>query len=169
VVAVLVLLLFLTFALRNAIRRLLIWIVAVIEKAASALRNSDENWRKQFAFPLLALGQWINSAYLTFLVSVLIFSLAILGISGAGEKQAEKSIEWMRTRAAMPKAPSTVAYLKDHSAEQSGAVLECSVDWCVIARKGRFIAVHTEDIERIDGCGASVEAGTSSIKCGEVK
>lgn len=168
-VVVLFLLLFLTFTLRSVIKRLLIWIVAASEKAASALRNSDENWRKQFAFPLLTVGQWINSAYLTFLVSILALSLAILGVNEAGKKQAEKSIEWMRTRAAMPQASSAVAYLNDQSVVQSGAVLECSVEWCVIVRKGRFIAVHTADIERIDGCEASAGARTSDMKCGEAR
>ena len=129
-------------------------------------KNNKDKWHVQVALPLLVIGQWINGIFLSALLVVLVLALSIAGASAAGRHAADEARKRIRHSYNVTMGDARpIAHLKGEPSTQSGALLECAASWCVLSRRGEFVAVRVDDISRVDHCPATRVLGNGAIAC----
>ena len=137
-----------------------------MEMKLRAWKANEDKWHVQFGRPLLMIGQWINGAFLTFLLAILVLAVSIEGAKSAGQYAAEQTIKYVRHSSSITVGDArAIAHLKGEPSTQSGVLLECTSTWCVISRRTEFVAVRVEDVARVDHCPATQTLPNGAVVC----
>ncbi|KAF1708653.1 hypothetical protein [Pseudoxanthomonas sacheonensis] len=137
-----------------------------MEKKLRSWKANEDKWHVQIGRPLLIIGQWINGAFLTFLLAILLLAVFVAAANSAGQYAAEQTVKYVRQSSSITVGNArAIAHLRGEPSTQSGILLECSSAWCVISRRGEFVAVRAEDVLLVDHCPATQILPNGAVVC----
>ncbi|BDU15389.1 hypothetical protein [Lysobacter auxotrophicus] len=137
---------------QKAIRAWLYWLAEKVASQVRKLRSRQLGWNVKLAQSLMWFIQWLNSAFLGFLLVVLLISGAIVFAAKSGERQAQIDLSAILDARTSGDASLVVAHLRGSTTAVGGLALGCSGEWCALVAGRHVTVVHAQDIEFFGSC-----------------
>lgn len=141
--------------------------ILLAERRMREWRANDQSLLIQFLRPFVAMGVACYTLVFYFLLAILIAASPVLLAYKAGVHDAQQARKRLMGNGPVRELDiRALVHLRgEASPYQVGLLLECSSQWCVMLRRGDFVAVRQDDIARIDHCPATKLLANGALIC----
>lgn len=139
--------------------------VLAAEAKLQAWRKDDQSIGMQFLRPFVWLGSRVFNLMFYFLLIIFVIAGSVLAAYKAGQFAAERDRKRL-VGSGDAKTPDARALVHTEVKEgEASVLLECGPQWCVVIKRGDFMAIRQEHVQRIEHCPDITTLRSGAVAC----
>jgi hypothetical protein len=149
---------------RAVVPRIRHWVLAG-EAKLQAWRKDDQSIGMQFLRPFVWLGSRVFNWMFYFLLIIFVIAASVLAAYKAGQFAAERDRKRLVSSGEVITPDARALVHTEIEEGEASVLLECGPQWCVVIRRGDFVAIRQEHVQRIDHCPHVAMLENGAVVC----